>query len=123
MNHGAERASQWQSAIKKSVSEFVIYRTLRKFLLVKMILVYNLNSSLQNFASPKAGHLMDTPDHFKLKPDHSQSIKALAEEIGCPVEEVNTVYVSELQKLKSSARIQDYLHVLARKKVRDALHH
>lgn len=66
---------------------------------------------------------MDTPKHFKLETDHQQSIKALAEEIDCPVEEVNTVYISMLTNLKSMARIQDFLHVLASKKVRDELRH
>ncbi|HTN92978.1 MAG TPA: DUF3562 domain-containing protein [Gallionella sp.] len=66
---------------------------------------------------------MDTPRHFKLETDHLQSITALAQEIDRPVEEVSTVYVSTLTNLKSSARIQDFLHVLASKKVRDELRH
>ncbi|MGC2049404.1 MAG: DUF3562 domain-containing protein [Gallionella sp.] len=66
---------------------------------------------------------MDTPNHFKLESDPLQSIKELAKEIDCPVEEVNNIYVSTLTNLKSTARIQDYLHVLASKKVRDALRH
>ncbi len=66
---------------------------------------------------------MDTPNHFKLETDTLQSIKDLAKEIDCPVEEVNSIYVSTLKNLKSSARIQDYLHVLASKKVRDELRH
>lgn len=66
---------------------------------------------------------MDTPKHFKLEIDHLQSITALAEEMDRPVEEVNNVYVSTLTNLKSSARIQDFVHVLASKKVRDELRH
>ena len=66
---------------------------------------------------------MATPNHFKLEPDHLQTIKALAEEIDCPVEEVNNIYVSTLGSLKSTSRIQDYLPVLASKKVRDMLRH
>ena len=66
---------------------------------------------------------MTTPNHFKLETDTLQSIKDIAKEIDCPVEEVNNIYVSILKNLKSSARIQDYLHVLARKKVRDELRH
>jgi Protein of unknown function (DUF3562) len=66
---------------------------------------------------------MDTPNHFKLEINHLQSIKTLADEIDRPVEEVNTVYVSTLTNLKSSARILDFLHVLASKKVRDELRH
>ena len=66
---------------------------------------------------------MTTPNHFKLETDYLETIRALAEEIECPIEEVNNSYASALQKLKSSARIQDYLHVLASKKVRDELRH
>ena len=66
---------------------------------------------------------MTTPNHLKLETDTLQSIKDIAKEIDCPVEEVNNIYVSILKNLKSSARIQDYLHVLASKKVRDELRH
>jgi hypothetical protein len=66
---------------------------------------------------------MVTPNHFKLKPDHLETIKALAEEIECSVEDVNKVYASVLQSLQSNARLQDYLYVLASKKVRDVLRH
>lgn len=66
---------------------------------------------------------MGTPNHFKLETDPLESIKELAKEIDCSVEEVNKIYVSTLKDLKSSARIQDYLHVLASKKVRDELRH
>jgi hypothetical protein len=66
---------------------------------------------------------MDTPNRFKLETDSLQTIKELAKEIDCPVEEVNTVYVSTLNNLKSSARIQDFVHVLASKKVRDEFRH
>ncbi len=66
---------------------------------------------------------MTASNNFKLQSNHLQTIKALAEEIACPVEEVNTVYVSTLTRLESSARIQDYLTVLASKKVREELRH
>ena len=66
---------------------------------------------------------MDTPNNFKLETDHLQTIKALAEEIDRPVEEVNNIYASVLTSLKSSARIKDFLHVLASKRVRDELRH
>jgi hypothetical protein len=67
--------------------------------------------------------VMTTSSHINLEPDPLQEINALAKEIDCPVEEVNDIYVSALRSLKSSARIQDYLHVLASKKVRDLLRH
>jgi hypothetical protein len=66
---------------------------------------------------------MATLNYTKLEPEHLQAIEALAEEIDCPVEEVNNIYASALESLKSSARIQDYLIVLTSKKVRDELRH
>jgi hypothetical protein len=66
---------------------------------------------------------MANPNHFELEPNHHESIKALAEEINVPVEDVSKIYTSTLATLKTSARIQDYMPVLASKKVRDALRH
>ena len=67
---------------------------------------------------------MTSSNHFKLESDHHHHlIKALAEDIDLPFEEVNVIFVSALESLKSNARIQDYLSVLASKKVRDTLHH
>lgn len=64
---------------------------------------------------------MATSNYTKLEPEHLEAIEALAEEIDRPVEEVNNIYASALGSLRSSARIQDYLIVLTRKKVRDML--
>jgi Protein of unknown function (DUF3562) len=66
---------------------------------------------------------MATLNDTKLEPEHLNAIEALAEEIDCPVEEVNNIYASALGSLRSSARIQDYLIVLASKKVRGVLRH
>jgi len=67
--------------------------------------------------------LNDTKSASEVDLEYLQMIKALAEEIDCPVEEVNNIYASALNNLKSNARIQDYLTVLASKKVRDELRH
>ena len=66
---------------------------------------------------------MVTLNDTKLEPEHLQAIEVLAEEIDCPVEEVNNIYASALGSLRLSARIQDYLIVLASKKVRGVLRH
>ena len=66
---------------------------------------------------------MATSNDTNLEPEHLNAIEVLAEEIDCPVEEVNNIYASALGSLRSSARIQDYLIVLASKKVRDVLRH
>jgi hypothetical protein len=67
--------------------------------------------------------IMANPNHFELEPNHHESIKALAEEIDAPLDEVGQIYASTLEILKTSARIQDYLPLLASKKVRDTLRH
>ena len=66
---------------------------------------------------------MDRLNHFKLETDYLESMKVLAEEIKLPVEQVSEIYASTLESLKTSARIQDFLPVLASKKVRDRLRH
>jgi len=66
---------------------------------------------------------MATQNYTKLEPEHLEVIEALAKEIDCPVDEVNNIYASALGSLRSSARIRDYLIVLASKKVRDTLRH
>jgi hypothetical protein len=71
----------------------------------------------------KGRNFMATPTHPKLELGHLEAIKALAKEIDHPVEEVSQIYASTLESLKSSARIHDYLSVLAGKKVRDKLQH
>ena len=59
---------------------------------------------------------------YELELEYLKAIEALADEIDCPVEEVSSMFVSVLDNLKSSARIQDYLIVLTNKTVRDMLH-
>jgi hypothetical protein len=66
---------------------------------------------------------MAAPNHFTLEVDHHLLVKVLAEEIHVPVEEVSEVYASTLQGLKTNSRIQNYLPVLASKKVRDRFRH
>jgi hypothetical protein len=65
---------------------------------------------------------MDDADESRLEAEHIHAIQALANEHNCPVEEINNIYASVLISLGSSARIKDYLIVLASKKVRDVLH-
>jgi len=64
---------------------------------------------------------MASSNHIKLAPEHLNAIKALADEIHRPVEEVNKIYSETFESLNSRARIKDYLIVLTCKKVRDEL--
>ena len=64
---------------------------------------------------------MGTSNHIKLEPEHLNEIKALADEIHRPVEEVNKIYTETFESLSIDAHIKDYLIVLTCKKVRDEL--
>lgn len=63
-----------------------------------------------------------TVSEHDLESEYLKAIEALADEIDHPVHEVSGVFVSVLASLKSSARVQDYLVVLAHKISRDLLH-
>jgi len=56
-----------------------------------------------------------------LAPEHVYAIESLVEETQWPLEKIAQLYVDELTRLQAGARIQDYLVVLASKRVRDAL--
>lgn len=49
---------------------------------------------------------------------HMAAIRAIAEEIGQPVEEVASLYQEELARLSARAAIADYLPVLVSKRLR-----
>lgn len=78
----------------------------------------------QGILTPQATvEFMATSDSDKLEIHHVQAITELAKEADCAVDVVNRIYASELSNLKASARINEYLIVLAYKRVRDTLHH
>ena len=52
---------------------------------------------------------------------HDRAIEALASEAHAPVEEVKTLYESELAKVKEGARVQDFVPALAHRHARQAL--
>ena len=56
-----------------------------------------------------------------LAPLHVYAIDALVQKTGRPLEEVAELYLSELTRLQSGARIQDYLVLLTSRRVRDTL--
>ncbi len=57
---------------------------------------------------------IDTQEQLRLL----RSIKSLAEELNRPVQEIAPIYEDVLLQLKEQAKIQDYLVILASKKVR-----
>jgi hypothetical protein len=52
---------------------------------------------------------------------HEQAIEALAEELQCDVEQVQQVYERELRKLKSDAKVTDYLPLFVARRTRAVL--
>jgi hypothetical protein len=60
----------------------------------------------------------DNPDEEAL---HQSVVSALAQEIRLPVADVKVVYEMEFARLKSSAKIKEYLALLASRRVREKL--
>ena len=52
---------------------------------------------------------MSSPQQATLAPAHAYAIDALVQETKRPLEEVAQLYVTELNRLGSGARLQDYL--------------
>jgi len=52
---------------------------------------------------------------------HERAIESLASETRAPVEEVKTVYETELEKVKQRARVPDFVPTLAHRHTRQAL--
>ena len=52
---------------------------------------------------------------------HERVIESLASEAHAPVEEVRSVYESELQRVKQGARVQDFVPALAHRHARQKL--
>ena len=60
----------------------------------------------------------EDPDEAAL---HHSVVNALAQEIQQPVENVRIVYEGELARLKSRAKVKDYLALLASRRAREKL--
>jgi alanine dehydrogenase len=52
---------------------------------------------------------------------HRDAIEALAQEVRQPVANVKTVYENEFFRLKSDARVHDYLPLFASRRARETL--
>ena len=52
---------------------------------------------------------------------HRDAIEALAQEVRQPVANVKTIYESEFVRLKSDARVHDYLALFASRRTRETL--
>ena len=65
--------------------------------------------------------LMDTTDRVPLASEDLYAIDQLAQKTGQPAEKIKRIYASVLARLRSGARIQNFLTLLTSKKVRDIL--
>ena len=64
---------------------------------------------------------MSSPQQSPIAPLHVYAIDALVEETHRPLEEVAKLYLRELNRLQTGARVQDYLVLLTSRHVREAL--
>ena len=64
---------------------------------------------------------MSSLQRSTLAPSHAYAIDALVQETKRPLEEVARLYVNELTRLQTDARIQDFLVLLTSKRVREHL--
>lgn len=62
-------------------------------------------------------------DNDKERALHSGAIHDLSRESGLPEWEIGRMYEQELDKLKRTARVKDYLPVLTRRLVKETLRH
>jgi hypothetical protein len=64
---------------------------------------------------------IDTTDRTLLEPEDLSAIDQLAKETRHPAEKVKQIYAGVVSRLRSGARIRDYLILLTSKKVRSIL--
>jgi hypothetical protein len=64
---------------------------------------------------------MSTPQQPALAPPHVYAIDVLVQETQRPLAEIAKLYVNELTRLQTGARVQDYLVLLTSKRVRESL--
>lgn len=62
-------------------------------------------------------------DNDKERTLHKVAIHDLSRESGLPEWEIGKLYEEELDKLKQTARVKDYLPVLTRRLVKETLRH
>lgn len=65
--------------------------------------------------------MIDLYDNETEKARHDSAIQILAREMGLPMMEIGALYERALRELRKSARIKDYLMILATRQVKDLL--
>lgn len=66
--------------------------------------------------------MVDLYGDEKEKSHHLAAMKALARDLGIQIEEIGALYERALEEIKKTARIKDYLPILASRQVKDLVH-
>lgn len=75
------------------------------------------NTTLRSDKAALCNDSLYTDDHDRER--HAGSMRAVAEQIHCQVDEIAGLYEELLTELKAQASVPDYLPVLVSKKVRE----
>lgn len=65
--------------------------------------------------------MIELYENEKEKSRHDSAIRMLARDLGLPTTEIGELYEGALQELKKSAKVKDYLIILAARQVKDLL--
>lgn len=66
--------------------------------------------------------MVDLYSDEKEKSHHLSAMKKLASDLGRPIHEIGALYESALEEMKKTARVKDYLSILASRRVKEFLH-
>jgi len=69
----------------------------------------------------RVGHVQSQEEAEKKK--HQQSMEELCRFLNMPLEQIAKAYLQELDVMKRTARIKDYLPILVSRKVKNFLRH
>jgi hypothetical protein len=65
--------------------------------------------------------MMEVCEDEKEKSRHDSAIQRLAEDLRRPLNEIDALYEGALREMKKTARVKDYLIILASRQVKDRL--
>jgi hypothetical protein len=65
--------------------------------------------------------MIECYDNEKERAQHRLAMQRLARDLGLPVEKIGGLYEEVLGELKRTARVKDFLSILASRQVRDLL--
>lgn len=66
--------------------------------------------------------MVDLYGDEKEKSHHLSAMRKLAEDLRMPIQEIGTLYERVLEEMRKTARVKDYLSILASRQVKEFLH-